>query len=245
MARRVNPRHVAFLRVDPTTPHHHMITVAPHQAAPNSPYVHHVMAGENLFDTFEEEHMDTPSLPWYNTMARVQQHSANIVQHYAPRVFHPITFINIQGYHIYPQRAINPMANAVINLDMGASLEYHQLMHAEATFSIWNKAAANEFGILAQGVGGRIEVSITILFILCQAIPKGKVVTYVHFEVDIHPYKSELHRVRLTMGGSLIQYPGGVSACSADLTTSKYLLNITISTDGAKYMCLYVNNSYM
>jgi hypothetical protein len=63
--------------------------------------------------------------------------------------------------------------------------------------------------------------------------------------VDTRPNKSEIHRVRLTVGGNLIQYPGDVSARSADLTTSKCLWNSTISTDGARYMCLDVKNFYL
>jgi hypothetical protein len=53
------------------------------------------------------------------------------------------------------------MDNAVINQDTGASLEYRQLIQDEATFPIWNKAAANEFGHLAQVVGGRVDGSNT------------------------------------------------------------------------------------
>jgi hypothetical protein len=111
------------------------------------------------------------------------------------------------------------MANAVINQDTGASLEYRRLIQDETTFSVWNKAAANEFGRLAQGVAGRIEGSNTIFFIPRQAIPKGKIVTYGRFLVDTHQKKAETHRVRLPVGGNLIQYPGDVSTRSADLTT--------------------------
>jgi hypothetical protein len=57
------------------------------------------------------------------------------------------------------------MANDVINQGTGASLEYRHIIQDETTFPVWNKAAANEFGRLAQGVGGRIEGSNTILFI--------------------------------------------------------------------------------
>jgi hypothetical protein len=103
-------------------------------------------------------------------------------------------------------------------LDTGASLEYHQLIQDETTFSVWNKAA-DEFELLDQGVRGRIEGSNTIFFIPRQAIPKKKIVTFGRFVVDIHPNKTETHRVHLTMGGNLIQYPGDVSTCSADLTT--------------------------
>jgi hypothetical protein len=114
-----------------------------------------------------------------------------------------------------------PMANSVINEKTGASLECQHLIKDDSTFTFWNKAAANEFGRLAQGVGDRIEGSNTILFIPRQAVPKGKIVTYCRFVVDIRPNKSEIHQVRLTVGGNLIQYPGDVSTRSADLTTSK------------------------
>jgi hypothetical protein len=63
--------------------------------------------------------------------------------------------------------------------------------------------------------------------------------------VDIRPNKTETHRVRLTVGGNLIQYPGDVSKRSADLATSKCLWNSTISTEGATYMCLDVNKFYL
>ena len=238
---RTTPRPVPPPRVAPIVP------LTPHPAAQNAPYVPQGMAGENLFNTFEEEHMEAPAPPRYNTRARTQRHLANIVQHQAPRVFRPITFTATSGGNCSPQPAYNqiPMANAVINEDTGASLEYRQLIQDEATFPIWNKAAANEFGRLAQGVGGRIEGSNTIFFIPRQAVPKGKVVTYGRFVVDIRPNKPETHRVHLTMGGNLIRYPGDVSTCSADLTTSKCLWNSTISTEGAKYMCLDVKNFYL
>jgi hypothetical protein len=128
------------------------------------------------------------------------------------------------------------MSNSVINEDTGASLEYCHLINDASTFTIWNEAAANEFGRLAQGVGTRIEGSNTVFFIPRQDVPKGKIITYGRFIVDIRPNKSEVHRIHLTVGGNLIQYPGDVSARSADLTTSKCLCNSTISTDGAKYM---------
>jgi hypothetical protein len=137
------------------------------------------------------------------------------------------------------------MANSVINEDTGASLEYRHLIKDANTFTVWNKAAANEFGRLAQGVGDRIEGSNTIFFIPRQAVPKGKIITYSRFVVDIRPNKSEIHRVRLTAGGNLIQYPGDVATRSADLTTSNCLWNSTISTEGAIYMCLAVKNFYL
>jgi hypothetical protein len=103
------------------------------------------------------------------------------------------------------------IANSVINEETGASLEYRHPINDASTFTIWNEAAANEFCRLAQGVGNRIDGSNTIFFIPRQDVPKGKIVTYGRFVVDIRPNKSEVHRVRLTVGGNLIQYQGDVS----------------------------------
>jgi hypothetical protein len=115
------------------------------------------MAGMNLFNTFEEEHMETPALPRYNTRSRARQHSANEAQFLAPHIFSPIAFTNNQSVYVTPRQAPNhiPMDNAVINQDTGASLEYRHLIQDETTFPVW-KAEANEFGRLAQGVGGII-----------------------------------------------------------------------------------------
>jgi hypothetical protein len=206
------------------------------------------MAGINIFDTFEEEHiMETPTLTRYNTRARACQYSANQAQFLATRIFRPNAFTNNQIVDVPPTQAPNPtiMDNAVINRDTGASLGYCHLIQDENTFTVWNKAAANEFGGLAQGVRGRIEGSNTILFIPRHTVPKGKIFTYGMFVVDIRPNKTETHQVRITVGGKLIQYPGDVSTRSANLTTSKCLWNSTISTEGVNYMCVDVNNFYL
>jgi hypothetical protein len=80
---RVNPRHVAPPRVNP------IVALTPHPAAKNAPYMPQGMAGENLFNTFEEEHMETPSPQMYNTRAHALQHSAHNAQQNAPRIFAP------------------------------------------------------------------------------------------------------------------------------------------------------------
>jgi hypothetical protein len=64
------------------------------------------------------------------------------------------------------------MANYFINQDTDASLEYRHLIQNEATFPVWNKAAVNEFGRLAQDVGGRIEGSNTIFLSHAKQCPQ-------------------------------------------------------------------------
>jgi hypothetical protein len=191
--------------------------------------------------------METPAIPRYNTRARARQHSANQAHTLKQRIFLPVAFTSNTSVDMPSAQAPRtmPMANAVINEDTGASLEYRHLIQDETTFPVWNKAAANEFGRLAQAFGGRIEGSNIIFFIPVNTVPNGKVITYGRFVVDICPNKSETHRVRLTVGGNLIQYPDDVSTRSADITTSKCLWNSTISTEGAKYMFLDVTNFYL
>jgi hypothetical protein len=81
------------------------------------------------------------------------------------------------------------MANTVIHPITGANMEYRGHIADKETFPTWDRAAANEFGRLAQGVGGRIEGSNTIYFIPRSAITPNKTVTYGCFVVDVRPNK--------------------------------------------------------
>jgi hypothetical protein len=78
-----------------------------------------------------------------------------------------------------------------------------------------------------------------------QALPKNQTVTYAHVVVDFRPQKADPHRIRITTGGNLINYPGELSTQTADLTTSKLMWNSILSTAGAKYMCLDIKNFYL
>ena len=53
------------------------------------------------------------------------------------------------------------------------------------------------------------------------------------------------NRVRITAGGNIIEYPFELMTQTADLITSKKLWNSTISTPGAKYMCIDIKNMYL
>ena len=61
-------------------------------------------------------------------------------------------------------------------------------------------------------------------------IPPDKTVTYAQIVVDYRPQKSDPNRVRLTVGGNLLNVPGDLSTATADLTTSKILRNSVLST---------------
>ena len=76
-------------------------------------------------------------------------------------------------------------------------------------------------------------------------IPKDRVVTYAKIVVDYRPQKEDPDRVRITAGGNLIQYPGELTTRTADLRTTKIMLNSVISTRGARYMTADAGNFYL
>jgi hypothetical protein len=142
---RMNPNDVASPRVTDELPLTDFVPLTPHPASDNAPYMPQGMAGMNLCDTFEKEHMETPAVPRYNTRARSRQHSANQAHTLTSRIFRPIAFTNNQTINLpFKQETQNmPMANYVINEDTGNSLEYRHLIHNDSTFPVWNKAAEN------------------------------------------------------------------------------------------------------
>ena len=57
--------------------------------------------------------------------------------------------------------------------------------------------------------------------------------------------KKEIHRTRLTVGGNRIDYPGNVTAPTAELPTIKLLFNSVLSTPNAKFLSCDINNFYL
>jgi hypothetical protein len=65
-------------------------------------------------------------------------------------------------------------ANAVLDQDTGQLLEYCRLLKHPRFKDVWNKSATDEFGRLAQGIGGRIKGTDTIQFIHKHKIPADR-----------------------------------------------------------------------
>jgi hypothetical protein len=70
-------------------------------------------------------------------------------------------------------------------------------------------------------------------------------VTYGSFVVDIKDHKEEKECTRLTVGGDQIEYLGDKSMRTASLTTAKILINSVISTLGAKFLVIDIDNFYL
>ena len=138
-------------------------------------------------------------------------------------------------------------ALAVLDKSTGKLLNYCQLLRHPVYQGDWTISSANDFGRLAQGVGGRIKGTDTIQFIRKSDIPEDrrKDVTYGRFVCNVRPEKAEPNRTRFTVGGDRINYPGEVATPTVEMLTAKLLFNSVISTPGAKFMTMDISNFYL
>ncbi len=68
---------------------------------------------------------------------------------------------------------------------------------------------------------------------------------YSKFVPVVQPQKAEKNRTRLTVGGNCINYPGEVGTPTVDMVLVKAMLNSVVSTPGAKFMSIDINNFYL
>ena len=85
----------------------------------------------------------------------------------------------------------------------------------------------------------------TIRFRERSAVPHNKKVTYGRIVASLRPHKVEKHRVRLTIGGNLLDYDGDASTPTTDLTTTKVFINSVISTNKARLATTDIENFYL
>ena len=110
---------------------------------------------------------------------------------------------------------------------------------------IWSFAICNELGRLAQGYKNNNEATNCIEFISFDDIPTNKKSTYARIVAEVREQKADPNRIRITVGGNLIFYPHNKSQPTADITTVKLHINITIFTPGARYACIDIKNMYL
>ncbi len=122
-------------------------------------------------------------------------------------------------------------------------------MNSPATMEIWQTAFGKDFGGMVQGNNKTGQHGTNSIFVMTHAeilfIPADHTITYARVVVNFCPQKLDLHRIWITAGGNLINYPGELTTKTADLTTSKLMWNSVLSTKGAKFMCLDIKNFYL
>jgi hypothetical protein len=109
---------------------------------------------------------------------------------------------------------------------------------------LWKRGFENEDGRLFQGIRD-IPGTDTCFFIKLTNIPKDRHITYRKKVCDYKPHKKEKERVRLTVGSDRLDYSSDVATSTADITTLKILINITLSTADATVMMMDIKNYYL
>ena len=84
----------------------------------------------------------------------------------------------------------------------------------------------------------------TVFFVPKSSIPHDRKVTYARMVATILPTKAKVNRVYITVGGNCLDFPGATTTHCAIFTTTKFLLNSTISTPGARFMTLDIKDFY-
>eukprot|EP00804_Cyclotella_cryptica_P003875 CCRYP_015759-RB/>CCRYP_015759-RB protein AED:0.32 eAED:0.29 QI:0/0/0/1/0/0.33/3/0/881 len=146
------------------------------------------------------------------------------------------------------QRRYPPdMLHAVLNDETGELMEYRHLIANPKYRDTWQNAYGKELGRLAQGLPGIVKGTDTIAFIQRSHVPQDrwKDVTYGRIVANFRPEKEDPYRIRLTVGGNRINYPGDCGTPTADMITVKILLNSVISTLNAKFMTIDIKDFYL
>jgi hypothetical protein len=136
------------------------------------------------------------------------------------------------------------LANAIIHPVTGKEMEYMELMKDPRLQPLWKRGFGNKCGRLFQGIRD-IAGTNTCFFIKLTNVPKYIKITYGKIVCDYKPHKKEKERVRLTVGGDRLDYSGDVATSTANITTFKILVNITLSTEDAAMMMMDIKNYYL
>lgn len=70
-----------------------------------------------------------------------------------------------------PAKYVTDVINEVFDPETGKSLKYQRLLKCPKYHKIWARSSADEFGWLAQSMGGRIDRTDTIHFVHKTDIP--------------------------------------------------------------------------
>ena len=140
----------------------------------------------------------------------------------------------------YPLQFLCDYANAVVDSETGAELEYWHLIKNPKHQEQWQRSFSKEIRRLA-------KITETIAFIRKEDIPKdckGNK-TYARIFVGERPEKADPDQTRITIGGDRINYPYNCGTPTADLMTVKMLFNSIISTPDALFMTIDIKDFYL
>ena len=62
---------------------------------------------------------------------------------------------------------------------------------------------------------------------------------------NVRPQKEDPYRIRFTVVGDRLDYPGQTATETAEIQTANLLFNSTISTRGGQFMCIDLKDFYL
>jgi len=161
---------------------------------------------------------------------------------------------------------IEEVCNGIIHpITKETITKYTKLMNDPALKDLWVLAMSKELQHLAQGKEG-ITVGTNTIFYLThdeirripkdrtvtyarivideiRRIPKDQTVTYARIVINHRSQKDDPNRVRIMVGGNLIDYPYKLTTQTADMVSAKIMWNSVISTPGAKFASSFQTTS--
>jgi hypothetical protein len=117
------------------------------------------------------------------------------------------------------------MCNGVVHpVTKETITKYAKLIADPILRDVWMKAMAKELYRLSAGRIGVTTGTNTIHFLShdeIRNIPNARTVTYARIVVDHRPQKEDPNRVRITVGGNLIDYPFELTTRTAEMIAAK------------------------
>jgi hypothetical protein len=175
------------------------------------------------------QHNSSKDRPWWQTTVP-QVNAPAIVTTSRGRLSKPTSR--------YITENLQAVAFTAVDLDLaGAPLTYKSAITGPERLA-WMTAAEEEFDRL-------IEVTGTMRFIHRSEVPRGRRPSYYNPQIKKKIKDNvEVYRVRGTIGGELVHYPGECAAWTADIATIKLLLNAVVS-EGAAWMTADIKDFYL
>ena len=136
----------------------------------------------------------------------------NKIQSYKAQAATYLLQQNMKTFHIYDDKGKKKSIDKLLTDDI----------------QTWGVSLSNELGRLSQGIR-TIQGNNALNFIPKENIPSNKKIAYANMICDYRPLKSEKYRVRLTIGGDVLDYFNDAASPAASLLESKLMLNSVIS----------------
>eukprot|EP00804_Cyclotella_cryptica_P011576 CCRYP_012089-RA/>CCRYP_012089-RA protein AED:0.20 eAED:0.20 QI:0/0/0/1/1/1/3/0/784 len=226
----------------------------------------------NQSDLTRLQILTQPSPPPQHNATHYQQHSPNATHPSSPAAVsdydsdssdsddesitipHPVPRLPLQPPRVSPQQTMTPRprvsappSSPAYNTRSRAHTITQEtilhLLHNTRTPLTPRRAATRQFP--REALSAILDTDTGELLEYRHLIKNPKTSPYGRIAANYRPEKEDPYRIRLTVGGNRITYPGDCGTPTADMLTTKILLNSAISTKGARFMTIDIKDFYL